>query len=133
MLVTDESVQATWGSNNDVWVGVLVLEKLCILGDWSSSIEDSGLNLWHVLAEPGVLVLDLVGELTSVAHNEDGALASDWLDLLEGGEDEYGSLTKTRLGLAEDVGTEDSLWNTDLLDCNGRVRMVSQFSSCTIG
>ena len=117
VLFANEGVQATWGGDNDVWVSLWVLEDLGIGLDWGSSVEDSGLNLWHVLGESGVLVLDLVGKLTSVAHNEDGALASDWLDLLEGGENEDGSLTKTGLGLAEDIGTENSLWNANLLDC----------------
>jgi hypothetical protein len=51
-----------------------------------------------------------------VAHDKDGSLASDWLDLLKGSEDKDGSLTKTRFGLAEDIGTEDRLRNTNLLD-----------------
>lgn len=117
VLLANESVQATWGGNNDVWVSLWVLEDLGIGLDWCSSVEDSGFNLWHVLGESGVLVLDLISKLTSVAHDEDRALASDRLDLLEGGEDEDGSLTKTRLGLAEDIGTENSLWNANLLDC----------------
>lgn len=117
MLLADESVQATWGSDDDVWVGLWVLENLGIGLDWGSSVEDSGLDLWHVLAESGVLVLDLVGKLASVAHDEDRALAGNWLDLLKGGQDKDGSLTETGLGLAEDIGTENSLWNANLLDC----------------
>lgn len=117
MLLADESVQATWSSDDDVWVGLWVLENLGIGLDWGSSVEDSGLNFWHVLAESGVLVLDLVGKLTGVAHDKDRALACHWLDLLKGGQDKDGSLTKTGLSLAEDIGTENSLWNANLLDC----------------
>lgn len=117
VLITNEGVQATWSGDNDMWVSLVVLEDLGIGLNWSSSVEDSGLDLWHVLAESGVLVLDLVCKLTSVAHNEDRALASDRLDLLKGGEDEDGSLTETGLGLAKDIGTENSLWNANLLDC----------------
>lgn len=117
MLLADESVQATWSSDDDVWVGLWVLENLGIGLNWGSSVEDSGLNLWHVLAESGVLILDLVGKLTRVAHDEDRALAGNWLDLLKGSQDKDGSLTKTGLGLAEDIGTENSLWNANLLDC----------------
>ena len=123
MLVADQGVQTTWGSDDNVWVGILVLQGLNILHHWGSTVEDSGLDLWHVLAEASILVLDLVSQLTSVAHDENGALAGDWLDLLESGEDEDGSLTKTRLGLAEDVGAENCLRNADLLDCKScRVR-----------
>lgn len=55
-----------------------------------------------------------------MAHDQDGCFPCNWLDLLKSGEDEDGSLTKTGLGLAEDVGTENGLWNTDLLDCKDR-------------
>ena len=123
VLVTDKSIEATWGGDNDVWVSILVLKKLCIGLDWSSSVEDCGLHLWHVLAESGVLVLDLVSQLAGVAHDKDRALSGNWLDLLKGGEDEDGSLTKTGLGLAEDIGTKDGLWDTHLLDC---IRGVSE-------
>lgn len=117
LLLTDEGVETTWGGDNDVRVSLLVLEELNVLGDGSTTVENGSLDLRHVLAESGVLVLDLVGELTGVAHNKDGGLAIDWLNLLEGRENENCSLTQTRLGLAENVGTQDSLRNADLLDC----------------
>jgi hypothetical protein len=100
-----------------VWVRILILEDFGILSDWGSSIEDSSLDVWHVLAESSVFVLDLVGQFASVAHNQDRGLASDWFDLLKSGEDEDSSLTKTRFGLAEDIGTENCLRDTNLLDC----------------
>lgn len=117
MLVSHESVQSTGCSDDDVWVSLLVLENLSILLDGSPTIENSGLDFWHVFAESGILVLDLVSQLTGMAHDEDGGFASDWVDLLEGGEDEDGSLTKTRFGLAEDIGTKNGLGNANLLDC----------------
>lgn len=70
VLVADQGVQTAGGGNDDVWVGVLVLQDLGVLLDGGSTVEDSGLDLGHVLAESGVLVLDLVGQLTSVAHDE---------------------------------------------------------------
>lgn len=98
-------------------VGILVLEDFGILLDGGPSVENGGLDIRHVLAESSVLVLDLVGQLTSVAHDQDRGLASNWLDLLEGGEDEDCGLTKTRFGLAEDIGTDHRLRNAYLLDC----------------
>lgn len=98
-------------------VGVLVLQDLGVLLDRGSTVEDSGLDLWHILAESGVFVLDLVGQLARVAHDENRALSSDWLDLLKGCQDEDGRLTKTGLGLAENVGTENCLRDAHLLDC----------------
>lgn len=117
VLVSHKSVQSTGCGNNDVGVSVLVLQDLGILLDRSSSVENSCLHIGHILAETCVLVLDLVSKLTSMAHNQDRGLASDWLDLLEGGENEDCGLTETRFGLAEDVGTQDGLRDAYLLDC----------------
>lgn len=52
-----------------------------------------------------------------MAHDEDRSLASDRLDLLQGGENKDGSLAETRFGLAKDIGSEDGLRNANLLDC----------------
>src|SRR6266536_5724210 len=116
-LVTDESVQTTWCGDDDVWMCLLVLENLGILLDGSSTIEDCSFDIWHIFAETCVFVLDLICKLTSVTHNENGCFASDWFHLLKSCENENGSLTKTRFGLAENVGTEDGLRNANLLDC----------------
>jgi len=56
-----------------------------------------------------------------VTHTEHTDLALDRLELLEGGKDEDGGLTHTRLGLAEDVHTENGLRNTLRLDCEKKV------------
>ena len=117
MFVSYQLVHSTGRCNDNVRVGLLVLEKFGILGNRSSTIEDGSLHLRHIFAESSVLVLNLVRKFTGVAHNKDGGLAIDWLDLLERGEDEYGGLTKTGFGLAKNIGTENSLRNSQLLDC----------------
>jgi hypothetical protein len=117
VLVSYKSIQSTRGRNDDVWVGIFVLENLGILLDGSSTVEDSGLYIGHIFAESSVFVLNLICKFTGVTHDKDGGLASDWFDLLERGEDEHGGLTKTRFSLAKDIGTEDSLRNANLLDC----------------
>lgn len=116
-LISDQCVQSTGSSNNDVWVGVLVLEDLGILGNRGTSVEDSSLDVWHILAESGIFVLDLISQLTGMAHNQHRGLASDWLNLLKSRKNEDSSLTETRFGLAEDIGSENRLWDTHLLDC----------------
>lgn len=118
VLVADKGVQAARCADNDVGVGILVLEYLGILLDRSTTVEDAGLDVGHVLAEAVVLVANLEGQLTGVAHNQHGALAGNRLDLLEGREDEDGSLTETGLGLADDVTTKHSLGNGGLLNCS---------------
>lgn len=119
VLVANKSVQTSRCTDNDVRVGVLVLEDLGILLDGSATIEDASLDVWHVLGEPVVLVADLESQLTSVAHDQDRTFAGNGLDLLKSCEDENRSLTETRLGLADDITSEKRLGDTCLLNCTG--------------
>lgn len=116
LLVSDEGVQTTRSCDDDVRVSLLVGEELDVLLHGGTTVEDGGLDVGHVLCESGVFVLDLVGELTGVAHNQDRGLALDGLHLLQGCENEDGSLSEARLGLADDVVTENGLGNALLLD-----------------
>src|SRR5690606_35378942 len=116
-LIPNQRVQATWGTHDDVGAGVLVLDLLHVLLDGSTAVEDLSLDVGHVLAEAVVLVLDLEGQLASVAHDEDRNLAVDRLDLLKGGENEDGRLSESGLGLADDITSEERLGDTGLLDC----------------
>jgi len=70
LLLADEGVEATRGGDDDVWVSLLVGEELLVLLDVGATVEDRRLNLRHVLAEALVLVADLEGQLTGVAHDE---------------------------------------------------------------
>lgn len=116
LLVSDQGVQTTGSGDNDVRVSLLVGKELNVFLHGGTAVEDSGLDVGHVLCESGVFVLDLVGELTGVAHNEDRGLTLDGLHLLQSCEDEDGSLSQTGLGLADDIVTENGLGNTLLLD-----------------
>jgi hypothetical protein len=116
-LVTDKSLKTAGSTNNDVGASLLVLQGLNVLLDGSTTVEDTGLDIGHVLAEAVVLVANLVGELTSVAHDHHGDLSVDGLNLLESGENKDSSLTQTRLGLADNITTKEGLGNAGLLDC----------------
>lgn len=109
-------------------VSVVVLEDFGVLGYWGSTKEDGSLDIWHVFAETGVLLADLVGQFTSVAHDQYRSLAGNGLNLLKGSEYEDSGLSETRLGLTEDIGSEDGLWNANLLDC-GSIRSQIGFSN----
>lgn len=124
LLVTDQSVQTTGRRDDDVGVGLRARQNLDILLDGSTTVENRGLDIGQVLGETGVLVLDLVGQLASVAHHEDGALAGNGLQLVEGGQDEDRGLTETRLGLAENVDVQNRSRNADLLDCEDAERWL---------
>lgn len=118
VLVAYQGVETTRSGDDDVRELLLVLELVDVVLDGSTTVEDGGLDIRQVLAETSVLVLDLVGQLTGVAHDDNRALAGDRLDLLKGSQDEDGSFTETRLGLTKNVGSKDSLRNAGLLDCS---------------
>jgi len=126
VLVAHKGVQTTGSGDNDVRVGLLVLENVDVVLNGSATVEDRGLDVGQVLAETGVLILDLESQLAGVAHDQHRALAVDRLDLLKSGQDENGSFTKTRLGLAKDVGSENCLRNAVLLDCGYRMSDIGQ-------
>lgn len=84
-LVADQSLETTGGADNDVRASVFALESLDVVLDGSTTVEDTSLDVRHVLAESVVLVSDLVGQLTSVAHDDNRDLAVDGLDLLKRG------------------------------------------------
>lgn len=118
LLLSDQSIQTTRSSDNDMRVSVFVGKGFDILLHWCAPVKDCCLHFWEIFAEPGVFVLNLVGEFTGVTHNKDGALAGYRLNLLKCCENKDGCLSETGLGLAENIGSEDSLRNAHLLDCS---------------
>lgn len=116
-LVPHERVQSSRSSNNDMRTLVLALERLNVVLDRRSSVKHTSPQVGHELRESSVFVLDLVGEFSSVAEDDDRHLAVDGFDLLKRGEDEDGRLSHSRLGLAEDIHAEDRLGDTLLLNC----------------
>ena len=94
-LVADESLETTRSTDNDMGASIFVLEGFHIRLDGGTTVEDTSLDVWHVLAEAVVLVTNLVSQLASVAHNHDGDFAVDGLNLLKSGENKDGSLTQT--------------------------------------
>jgi hypothetical protein len=119
-LVSNQSVQSTRSSDDNVRALGLVLQDLLVLLDRGSTVKDTRLDVGHVLCETGKLVLDLEGQFSGVTENDARDLAVDGLELLQGRENKDGGLTHTRLGLAEDVLTQDGLRDTLLLDCRFR-------------
>jgi hypothetical protein len=83
LLLADESVQTTWGADNDMGMGLIAGEQLNVLLDGHAAVEDTGLDVWHVLSETLVLSANLVGQLAGVAHNQNRSFSGNWLNLLE--------------------------------------------------
>lgn len=69
VFVADERVKATRSRDDNVRVSILVLQDLDVFLHWRSAVEHRSLDLRHVFAESRVFVLDLVRQLTSVAHD----------------------------------------------------------------
>ena len=93
-----------------------------------SAVEDPSLDVWKVLAEAGILVLDLIGEFAGVTHDKGGTLAGHWLDLLKRSKDKYCSLSKAGLRLAQHIGSKDGLRDAHLLDCDEAMPKLDLFS-----
>ena len=70
-LVSNKGVESTRGTDDDVGILLLVFQKLDVLGHRCTTVEDGGLDVWKVLAEAGVFVLDLICQFASVAHHKD--------------------------------------------------------------
>jgi len=117
-LLSDKSVQTAGRSDNNIGIVLLIAKELNVLLDRRSSVENGGLHVRQVLAEPSILVFDLVGKLARVAHNQNLAFSLHWLQLVQRRQDKDGRLTQTGLGLAEDIDIEDSRRDTDLLHCS---------------
>ena len=118
LLVADQGIEAAGSGDDNVWMSIFVRKGLNVFLHWSPTVKDCGLDFGKVLAETGVFVLDLISELTSMTHDQYGALSSNGLNLLQRCEDEDSRLPEARFGLAEYVGTEDGLRNAHLLNCS---------------
>ena len=95
LLLSNKCIQTARGCHDDVRMRLLAGKNLEILLHWSATVEDGSLHLRHVFAETSVLVLDLIRQLSGMAHHQDRTLAGNRLDLLQSREDEHCSLSKT--------------------------------------
>lgn len=119
LLVSDQRIQAAGSADDNVGIGLLVGQDLNILLHGRASVEHGGLDVREIFAESCVFVLDLIRQLTGVAHDEDGAFPGNGLQLVQRREDEDSSLSKTGLCLAQHVDVQDRGGDADLLDCKG--------------
>ena len=128
-LISDEGVETAGGGDHNVRALGLVSESVGVLRHRSATEERVDADVWHVLRETRVLVLNLVCELARVAKNNDRDLAVDRLELLQRCEHENSRLSVTRLGLAQNVHAEHGLRDTLLLDCI--ISMLAIFTNLT--
>lgn len=118
VLIADERIDTTGRSNDDVRMGVLVGEKFDVFLDRCTAVEDANLYVGQELGETVVLIANLIGQLAGVAHNQNACDAGLGLllHLLQSCKDKDSGLSKTGLGLAEDIVAENCLGDGNLLD-----------------
>lgn len=119
-LVANQRQDASWCADNDV--RCRRLQRLLVLLDRHAAKEHGNLDAGHILAETLVLLADLESELTRVTHDEHVGLIVSRLELLECGENEYCCFAHTAFRLAEDVHTQDGLWNAFVLNCTTKLQ-----------
>lgn len=119
LLVTDEGHGSARGTNNDVRALFLVGKDLLVGRDGSTTVEDTSSDIGHKFGKTSKLILDLIGKLSSVTENDDRNLAINGFNLLQSGKHKHSRLTHTRLGLTQNICTEDGLGNTFLLNLRG--------------
>ena len=107
LLAPDQGQDPARSAHHDM--RAVGLEHLLVLGDGQAAEEDADFDALSVLGEPLVLLADLEGQLSGVAHDQDTHLAVHGLNLLESCQDEDGRLAHSGLGLAEDVHAQDGL------------------------
>ena len=97
----DHVVDTSWGTDNDLWA---VLESLHVVSYGSTTNAGVALDL-HEVANSDNDLLDLLSQLTGWGKDQSLACLDVWVDLLEDGDREGGSLTSTGLGLGDNVVT----------------------------
>lgn len=107
----------SWGTNNNMGALVLILQAFPLLLDRQTTEEITDTDVLHVSSETLVLMANLEGQFTSVAKHQDGYLTVNGLKLLQSRDDKHCGFTHSRLGLADDIHTQDSLRNTFVLHC----------------
>lgn len=119
-LLFSKGLDAAGGTDDDVGALGGILEGLTLSLDGQTTEEVAHTDVLHVGSETLVLVANLECQFTGVAHDKDGDLAIDGLNLLKGRDYKHSSLTHTRLGLANDVHTKDGLGDALVLDCRNK-------------
>jgi hypothetical protein len=101
-------------------VRAVVRQNVTVLLDRNTSVKDSRLDIRQVLGETFILVRNLKGQLTSVTNDQDRHfILAVWeggrVELMKGRQNKDSGLAHTRLGLADDIHSQDSLWDALVL------------------
>ena len=107
--------QSPWSADEDVGRGGF--EELLMGEDGFAAVDNLGLDVRHVFGEADELLLDLVGQLMSVADHQCSDRVRFGLQAIEDSQDEDSGLSHARFSLGQDVRPHQSLGETLLLNC----------------
>jgi hypothetical protein len=99
---------------SDKMLGSWLFEGINVL---RTAVEDLGLDILHVFGESLELPLDLKGQFASVAKNNDVSFSVDGSQLVQCGQHKNGGLAHARLGLTDNIHTENGVGNAFMLNC----------------
>jgi hypothetical protein len=103
-----------------VWA--IILQDFTVGFDGDTSIKDSRLDRRKVLGKAFVFMSNLERQFTSVAQNEARDFIFFHIELMQGSQDKDSSLSHTRLGLTDDITSQNSLRNRFVLDLTGMLK-----------
>ena len=115
-------------------IGHICAESLKLVADLRTSNRTPSLYNLYLPARSnggtgsGDGLAHLIGKLAGVADDQSCYLILNGLQLLQNREDKDSSLAHTRLGLADDIHTQDSLWYALMLNCMAQPSLRNCFS-----
>jgi len=105
-------VDTTWSTNNDLWT---ILKSLHVITNTGTTNACVALNV-HEVTNGNDDLLNLLSQLTSWGKDQGLALLDVWVQLLEDGDGESGSLSGTRLSLSNNIMSFAMLETLDRLE-----------------
>mmetsp|Transcript_10809 Transcript_10809/g.27371 ORF Transcript_10809/g.27371 Transcript_10809/m.27371 type:complete len:201 (+) Transcript_10809:1000-1602(+) len=114
VLVTGQTEDTTGRPDHNV--RAIVLEDFLVLLHRDTPVKDGGLDGRQILAESLVLVGNLKGQLAGVANDQNADLRFLHVCLLQRRKGKDGRLSHSRLGLADNVTSQNGLRDGLVLD-----------------
>lgn len=114
VAISDEFMQTSWASNNNVWRIVLQLSNLGV--QRHSSVEHFSLVV-QILTKSVEFISNLLGQLSSRSQNDSRERSSVlFVHLIEDGENKNSSFSCTSLSLAQNISARDCIVDGFRLD-----------------
>jgi hypothetical protein len=119
IFISDESVETPGGGDDNMRTCILVANQFEIFLERRSAVENRCSDFRHIFSEPGIFIANLKRQLTSMTQYENRDFAVDRLNLLQCRKYENCGFSEPRFGLAENIGGQNRLRETNLLYFRG--------------